>query len=70
MSNRQIARELSLDEDSAHDMASPLRDGIVARQPAVVLSGEVECDEVYVVAGHQGHREAVKKKGDHPVEGA
>ena len=29
-----------------------------------VLSGEVECDEVYVVAGHQGHPEAVKKKGD------
>jgi hypothetical protein len=24
----------------------------------------VECDEVYVVAGHKGHPEAVKKKGD------
>ena len=26
--------------------------------------GEVECDEVYVVAGHKGHPEAVRKKGD------
>ena len=62
LSNQQIARELGLDEDSAHDMATQLRTGILARQPEVVLSGEVECDEVYVVAGHQGHPEAVKKK--------
>ena len=27
-----------------------------------VLSGEVECDEVDVVAGHQGPPEAVKKR--------
>lgn len=64
LSNRQIARELDVDEDSVHDMAAQLREGIVAKQPAVVLSGEVECDEVYVVAGHKGHPEAVKKKGD------
>ena len=62
LSNRQIARELDLDEDSVHDMATQLREGIVAKQPAVVLSGEVECDEVYVVAGHKGHPEAVKKR--------
>ena len=64
LSNRQLARELDLDEDSVHDMATQLREGIVAKQPAVVLSGEVECNEVSVVAGHQGHPEAVKKKGD------
>jgi transposase-like protein len=63
LSNRQIARELDLDEDSVHDMATQLREGIVAKQPAVVLSG----DEVYVVAGHKGHPEAVKKKGDGDV---
>ena len=34
------------------------------------LEGEVECDEVYVVAGHKGHPEAVKKKGGPPAEGA
>jgi transposase-like protein len=28
-----------------------------------VLVGEIECDEVYVVAGHKGNPEAVAKKG-------
>jgi transposase-like protein len=69
LSNRQIARELDLDEDSVHDMATQLREGIVAKQPAVVLSGKVECDEVYVVAGHKGHPEEVKKKGDGDADG-
>lgn len=64
LSNRQIAHELDLDEDSAQEMATQLRKGIVVRMPEVVLSGEVECDEAYVVAGHKGHPEAVKKKGD------
>ena len=68
LSNWQIARELDLEEDSPpRRMATQLREGIVAKQPAVVLSGEVECDEVYVVAGHKGHPEAVKKKGDGDV---
>lgn len=62
LSNRQIAQELDLDEDSAQEMATQLRNGIVTQSPEVVLSGEVECDEVYVVAGHKGHPETVKKK--------
>ena len=62
LSNSQIAQELELDPDSTQDMATQLRQGILAKQPAVVLSGEVECDEVYVVAGHKGHPDAVKKK--------
>ena len=69
LSNSQIAQELELDPDSTHDMATQLRDGILAKQPAVVLSGEVECDEVYVVAGHKGHPEAVQKKGERDVGG-
>ena len=36
----------------------------MSARPPVTLSGEVECDEVYVVAGHKGHPEAVIKKGD------
>ena len=32
----------------------------------MVLEGEVECDEVYVVAGHKGHPEAVKKRAVPP----
>ena len=61
LSNAQIGQELGLDVDSAHDMATQLRKGILAREPAVVLSGEVECDGVYIVAGHKGNPEAVKK---------
>lgn len=64
LSNRQIAHELDLDEDSAQQMATQLRNGLVERMPEVLLSGEVECDEVYVVAGHKGHPEAVKKKAE------
>ena len=44
-------------------MTRQLRQGVVVRKPAVTLDEEVECDEVYVVAGHKGHPGAVKKKG-------
>jgi transposase-like protein len=63
LSNEQIAQELGIDPDDALVMASQLREDIVRRKPRVKLSGEVECDEVYVVAGHKGHPEAVAKKG-------
>ena len=62
LSNAQIAQELDLNPDDVQRMTEQLRDGIVARQPEPTWSGEVECDEVYGVAGHQGHPEAVKKK--------
>ena len=64
LSNEQIAQELGIDPDDAQVMASQLREGIVQRKPEVTLSGEVECDEVYVVAGHKGYPEAVRKKGE------
>lgn len=62
LSNLQIARELGLNEDDAQAMATHLRDGLVAKVPDVVLTGEVEADEVYVIAGHKGNPDAVKKK--------
>lgn len=62
LSNRQIARELSLNEDDVQSMATHLRDGLVARIPEVILDGVVEADEVYVVAGHKGNPAAVEKK--------
>jgi hypothetical protein len=62
----QIAQELDLNKDDARAMIQQLREGIVARRPPVALEGEVECDEVYVVAGHKGHPEAVKKKAASP----
>jgi hypothetical protein len=33
-------------------MTTTLREGIVVRQPEPSLGGEVEFDEVYLVAGH------------------
>ena len=62
LSNEQIARELSINSSDAQKMAAQLRRGVVERKPDVTLQGEVECDEVYVTAGHKGHPETVKKK--------
>jgi transposase-like protein len=63
LSSLQIAAELDLNPSDVRAMVQQLRQGIVDRRPPVVLEGAVECDEVYVVAGHKGHPEAVKKKG-------
>lgn len=62
LSNEQIAQELELDKDDVYEMTTQLRQGIVDKRPEVVLEGEVECDEVYIVSGHKGHPEAVAKK--------
>src|SRR5688500_13904008 len=63
LSNRQIAQELDLSQSDAQEMTEQLRDGIVARTPPTILSGEVEIDEVYVVAGHKGQPAEVEKRG-------
>jgi transposase-like protein len=57
LSNRQIAQELCESD------VQVLRHGIVAKTPDVVLSGDVEFDELYVAAGHKGNPEAVRAKG-------
>jgi transposase-like protein len=62
LSNRQIAHELGLCESDVQAMTEVLRHGIVAKAPDVVLSGDVEFDELYVVAGHKGNPEAVRAK--------
>jgi hypothetical protein len=62
LSNLQIAGELNLSATQVQEMTSQLRKGIMDCQEPITLSGEVECDEVYVVAGHKGNPEAVKKK--------
>ena len=56
LSNAQIAEELGLNPNDAQRMTEQLRTGIVERQPEPVLSGEVECDEVYVIAAVPGSR--------------
>ena len=63
LSNRQIALELGLDASDVQAMTEQLRRGLVAKTPAVELKGEVEIDEVYVVAGHKGQPAAVAKRG-------
>ena len=63
LSNRQIAQELDLSQPDAQLMTESLRQGLAARTPAVALDGEVEIDEVYVVAGHKGQPAAVAKGG-------
>jgi len=63
LSNRQIASELGLDASDVQIMTEQLRRGLVAKTPAVELTGEVEIDEVYVVAGHKGQPEEVAKRG-------
>jgi hypothetical protein len=61
LSNSRIARELDLNISDTQQMTKLLRSGIVKNKPEVILDGEVECDEVYVVAGHKCQPDAVKK---------
>lgn len=63
LSHQQIAQGLDLHKDDVHAMTTQLRQAIVEKKPEVQLSGTVECDEVYITAGHKGHPEAVQKKG-------
>src|SRR5215212_2127481 len=63
LSNRQIAQELGLDRSDVQAMTEQLRGGLVAKTPPVRLDGEVEIDEVYVLAGHKGQPAAVAKGG-------
>ena len=54
LSNTQIAQALCLNPNDARWMTEQLWERIVARQPDLALSEEVECDEVCVVAGLKG----------------
>ncbi|EFK10441.1 conserved domain protein [delta proteobacterium NaphS2] len=60
LSNKQIAAELDLNPDVTHRMTILLRSEIAARKPGCKFKGVVECDEVYVIAGHKGHMDSVK----------
>jgi hypothetical protein len=57
-----IPDQHGLDPGDAQRMTTAPREGMVLRKPEVTLSGEVESDEVDVVAGRKGHPEAVRKK--------
>jgi transposase-like protein len=62
LSNQQIAKELDLPQSQVQEMTTQLREGIVSKRPEIKLENEVEFDEVYVVAGHKGCPDEVKKK--------
>ena len=51
LSNHQIGQELDLNKDDIQKMTAQLRTGIVVKKPRVHLTGEVECDEMYLIAG-------------------
>jgi transposase-like protein len=63
LSNAQMAKELDLNQSDVHQMTCLLRQGIVAKKPSPTLTAEVECDEVYIVAGHKGKPDEVAKNG-------
>ncbi len=58
VSNCQIAQEPDLNISDVHNMTEQLRQAVYDKRPGVTLDGEVECDEVYRVAGHKGHLKA------------
>jgi len=64
LSNCQIAQELDLCASDVYQMTTNLREGVVKKTPEIVLSGEVEMDEVYIVAGHKGQPDEVEKRGE------
>ncbi len=64
LSNQQIGKELGLCGSDVQAMTEQLRSGLIAKASLVQLEGEVEIDEVYVVAGHKGQPAAVAKRGD------
>ncbi len=67
-SNRQISHELEVSEKTAQRMTTKIRQEVEKNSPKLKLSGEVEFDEVYVVAGHKGSPAAVKKRAEMVVE--
>jgi hypothetical protein len=61
LSNVQISKELGLDASDVQMVTTRLREGLTVKGPEIKLNDLVEADEVYVVAGHKGNPEAVKK---------
>ena len=69
LSTHQIAAELNLNKDDVQQMTSQLRAGIVEKKPKVILKGQVELDELYLISGFKGQPAEVKKRGETVVRG-
>ena len=63
LSNQQIGQELDVNKDDVQEMTTTLRTFMKEQREPVRLSGEVEADEVYVIAGHKGQPAAVQAQG-------
>lgn len=63
LSNQQIAQELALNPTDVQAMTTFLRQAIHDQRHPPQLEGEVEFDEVYIVAGHKGQPAAVQAAG-------
>jgi transposase-like protein len=63
LSNEQIAAELDLAEGDAQTMTTQLREGIVVKKKPVQLTGKIEADEMYLIAGHKGQPDIVAQEG-------
>jgi transposase-like protein len=68
LSNLQIAKELNLNKDDVYHMTTCLREGVCkkAQQQPIQLKGQVEFDEVYIIAGHKGDAALVRQQGRPP----
>jgi transposase-like protein len=62
VSNAQIAQELGLCQSDCQRMSETVRLDVVERKPQARLEKVVECDEVYIVAGHKGIPKAIKNR--------
>ena len=60
LSNRQIAGELDLNETDVQKMTTLIRENVKKQRVKRKLKGEVELDEVYVIAGHKGHPDKIQ----------
>jgi len=58
-----LCTNAGLDGSDVQAMTEHLRHDLAARIAPATLTGEVEIDEVYVVAGHKGQPAEVAKRG-------
>ena len=70
LSSLQIVNELDLNKSDVDKMTEQLRQAEHNKKPKNHLEGKVEGDEVYLVAGHKGQPDKVKKRAEKDVETA
>jgi hypothetical protein len=54
--SKQISKEPDLDKDTIFCMCSLLQEEIAKKNDTPLLEAEIELDEVYIIAGHEGNQ--------------